>query len=393
MLISFLPALADAPLEGTKPAQWRLVWNRDPSRTATLVWNTNDAGTDHRLVYSERGAQDTTTIEATSAAYTAGTEPLVIHYHTVVLENLEPATAYEVEMQSDGNRSPKFYFVTAPDDDRPFSLLAGGDSRSDREQRRVMNQLLSRLFEESQQEEAAAPIVALAHGGDYVESGRTLRQWSEWMSDHELTTTSDGRLLPIIPTRGNHDGGPLFNEIFGFAPADLNYYGLSLGSEVRLVTLNTEIPIAGNQSRWLGEELATWRPQVRWLLAQYHRPAYPAVKTPSEALRFWVPQFEQHNVDLALEADGHVLKRTVPVRNGEPDETGVVYVGEGGLGVKQRTPKADRWFLAKPGMATAAHHVQLLTFTAEGLRYQAIDEHGKTLDELTLQPRLQEALR
>ena len=44
------------------------------------------------------------------------------------------------------------------------------------------------------------------------------------------------------------------------------------------------------------------RPAHRWLAVQYHRPAFPAVKSPSGALQFWVPLFDRFNVDLVYEA-------------------------------------------------------------------------------------------
>jgi hypothetical protein len=80
------------------------------------------------------------------------------------------------------------------------------------------------------------------------------------------------------------------------------------------------------------------------------------------------------------------LKRTPPIRGEQVDFTGVTYVGEGGLGVPQRTPLGDRWYLQAPGMAASAHHVQLLSFEAETLRYQAILEDGTIADEVTIQP-------
>jgi len=48
--------------------------------------------------------------------------------------------------------------------------------------------------------------------------------------------------------------------------------------------------------------IAQSRPKHRWLIAQYPRPAYPAVKSPSRALQSWIPLFEKFNVDLVCEA-------------------------------------------------------------------------------------------
>ena len=207
------------------------------------------------------------------------------------------------------------------------------------------------------------------------------------MTDHELTTTDEGRLLPIIPARGNHDSGKLFNQIFDFPDGDLNYYGTTLSPLVRIVTLNTNISVAGDQADWLDAELARARPTHRWLLTQYHRPAYPAVKGPGGAKASWTPLFEKHNVDMACEADGHAIKRTVPIRNDRLDPTGVVYIGEGGLGVGQRQPKSDRWYLQSPGVSGMGHHLQLISFEEEKLTYRVILLGGKEFDKYVMSPR------
>src|SRR6056297_623217 len=360
-------ASADAPLEGTKPTQWRLIWTSDPATSATVSWSTAQRGSSHSVRFrvkgnstAEQNAEQGVQL-ADSGRYTGG--DLELYYHHARLDDLQPGTAYEVQMVSDEETSPVFYFVTAPAKDRVFSMLHGGDSRSDQSARRKMNRVIANMVAASfANSEPADDLIALAHGGDYIASGTNLAQWSAWMSDHELTTTDDGRLLPIIPARGNHDRGKPFNEIFGFPTDDLNYYAIDLGPQVRFVTLNTETSTAGKQAEWLAEELQRSRPKRRWLLAQYHRPAYPAVKSPGSALRSWVPLFEQFNVDLVCEADGHNIKRTVPIRDGKQDETGVVYIGEGGLGVPQRTPKKERWFLQSPGMTDRGDHVFVLTF-------------------------------
>ena len=378
---------ADAPLEGTQPAQWRLIWTDDPSTTATVSWSTAAQGESHTLQYNVKGeGNPKSTTAAESGRYTGG--ELELYYHHARLTELEPSTAYEVQMISDDEKSPVFYFVTAPAADRQFSILHGGDSRSDRDARRRVNQMISGMVDRSyQNEDLADDVLALAHGGDYVVSGRKMKLWSAWMSDHELTTGADGRLLPIIPARGNHDTGKPFNEVFGFPDGDQNYYSINIGPQVRFVTINTEISTAGDQKVWLEKELADARPSNRWLLAQYHRPVYPAVKEPSKGLKSWVPLFEKYNVDLVCEADGHVIKRTVPIRDGKPDESGVVYIGEGGMGVPQRTPKTDRWYIDSPGMADRGDHVFVLTFGDDTLKVECKLEDGNIRDQFTLNAR------
>ena len=92
-------------------------------------------------------------------------------------------------------------------------------------------------------------------------------------------------------------------------------------------------------------------------------------------------------MDLVVESDGHVIKRTVPIRNEKKDPTGIVYVGEGGLGVPQRSPKTDRWYLQKPGMAGADHHVMRITFAKKSMDYEVVLLDQSKADSMTFLPR------
>ena len=369
---------AGAPT-GTVPRQWRVIWKRDPCREATVSWNTRERADHSRLYLRGPGGEKRTIDERHQGRYTGGAPPLFFHH--VRLTELEPASRYDIVLESDGQRSRPFYFYTAPAEDRSFQLLVGGDSRSDSATRRRVNEFMAKILAEQ------PTVIALAHGGDFVATGTNLAQWSQWMTDHELTTSSAGRLLPIIPVRGNHDGGPLFNQIFDGPPKDQNYFVTRIGDSLCLITLNSNISAGGTQAKWLRRQLETARPQARWLLAQYHRPAFPAVKDAGAALEHWVPLFEEHNVDLVCESDGHVIKRTVPIRNNKHDPTGVTYIGEGGLGVGQRTPKAGRWYLEEPGIAGSGHHVQVLAFHKDRLEYQTILLDGSVFDAHAFQPR------
>ena len=114
---------------------------------------------------------------------------------------------------------------------------------------------------------------------------------------------------------------------------------------------------------------------------------YPAVKGPPEQAAIFCPLFDKYNVDIALEADGHCMKRTVPIRSGKEDPTGVVYVGEGGLGVGQREPDQDRWYLKNGGKAGSAHHVMQLDFAPDDLRVRFVLMEGSTWDDHTIKSR------
>ena len=375
-----VPAWAEVEQIDNVPRQWRLIWHDHPATKAVLSWNTAAPGKMHRVHLRAEGNDEATIVTAArNGRYSAKSPEL--YFHHARLTNLLPATMYHVEIESDGVRSPPMYFVTAPEEDVPICILFGADSRSGWQARRQMNAMIARMVKESYEFERV-PILALAHGGDFIATGSKLGHWSQWMSDHELTVGVDGRLLPIIPSRGNHDRGKLFNQVFDFPEDDDNYYAIDVGPQVRLVTLNTETSVAGEQLNWLAEELEASRPKYRWLIAQYHRPAFPAVKNPWTNLNYWVPLFEKFNVDLVCEGDGHVIKRTSPIRDHRIDPSGVTYIGEGGLGVEQRRPKEGRWYLEETSAKVGrGHHVQMLTFDPKKLTYRVILMGGEVFDE------------
>lgn len=251
---------------------FRVLWMHDPSEKAVISWTTPVEGSSHAVHYdiqprkavpadyahrTEAAANGKFTMEATDAGTPEG------WYHHVLLQDLQPATTYYFVMVSEGRVSREFHFITAPDDGRPVKLLFGSDSRRPPSlpephlNRRAMNRLIAGLVEEH------PDILAFAHGGDYC-SRAEWRFMSDWLSDHELTITRAGRILPIIPARGNHDRHVGFEEIFFWPGRSHDYhYSTALSNRAVLLTLNTEISRAGNQRDWLETELIRCRPSRR----------------------------------------------------------------------------------------------------------------------------------
>ncbi len=397
---------------GPSPRHVRVIWTENPSEHAIISWTTMAATRSNIVRYDTVSHADGERAYAMSTpAVRNGAATLRAEdvkegvpagwYHHAEITGLRPATKVYVAVEGDGELTDERWFMTAPNDDRPVTLLSGGDSRMGGPQpryagrtphvdRQNMNRRMAQLLTDN------PGIIALAHGADWG----TTADWRHlfwWFEDNELLRTEDGRILPLIVARGNHDEGVGFNEHFwlGDITDELSYgyyYTTHIGTAFSLITLNTEISVAGDQSEWLEEQLEALRPYRRWILAQYHRPAYPAVKN-FTALEFtrvretWSPLFDEYGLDLALESDGHSLKRTVPIRNFKPDADGVVYVGEGGLGVPQRTPDTTRWFLASPGMSASAHHVWMISADSSQLRARAIGIDGAVLNDYARAPR------
>ena len=225
-----------ASVKGDGPSQWRVIWTKEPSTKATISWTTAKKGSGHKVRYGIRSEGKLNEVgkilEAQRSGAYSGAKGQ--YYHHARISGLKPSTTYHFEVESDGKKSPVLHFTTAPSDDREFRLLFGGDSRTGIDARAQVNLLMADLSEKDDQ------FIAFAHGGDYIVSGRIWSQWSTWLSQHELTVTKSGKVLPIIPTRGNHDGGPLYDEIFDTpGGSGKNYFHTMISPKVALVTLNS----------------------------------------------------------------------------------------------------------------------------------------------------------
>jgi acid phosphatase type 7 len=393
------------PVEWPALGHFRVMWMEDPAEQALVSWTTPVEGTSHAVHF------DTEPRGGRLGAYARKTEALPPRKYTMrpadagtpegwaqnaLLEKLTPATTYYFVIASDRHVSREFHFVTAPADRRPVKVIYGADSRRPPSlpephlNRRAVNRLIASLVEEQPE------VLAFAHGGDYC-SQAEWRFLSDWLSDHELTITQSGRILPIIPTRGNHEGregSSVFEEVFFWPGRSTPYYfSTELSGRAVLLTLNTNASKAGDQRDWLEHELNRQRAEPdKWIALQYHVPAYPSVKpleNGAQQRQHWVPLFEQHQVDLVCEADDHMLKRTVPIYQDKHDpERGITYIGDGGLGVPQRVPDLTRWYLKSPGFATPAHHVHLIEFADEEIRVVAIGLDRKLLDRFALKSKL-----
>jgi acid phosphatase type 7 len=321
------------------------------------------------------------------------------YYRHVFLDQLKPGRPYSFRVCSDGFCSAVYYFKTAPDQPGVYSFLAGGDARTGKEHggtedkvphtsRQEMNKLVKDLVEQDPE------IYALIHGADFAGTA----QWRHlyyWLEDLSYMVGKDGRILPLIISQGNHDLDAGFYENFwlgeiGEGSSENIYYPTQLAPGICLLTLNTETAMAGDQRVWLEDQLRKRRGENAWLFVQYHKPAYPAVKdfTREDFARvrqLWVPLFERYRIDLAIESDGHALKKTLPILEGKPHEQGIRYIGEGGMGVPQRKAmNKDSWYFQGDGFAGSHHHVWKLSVGPDTTFAQAIGLNGTPLHAFPL---------
>lgn len=369
------------PNSDSIPTRHMLVWHETPSSEVLINWGVDEfnAEQEHMVFLSENqqnGIDPENNYELKFGAKESGLAETCddeIHSNLQVkVTGLKPNTTYYYITRSNGQRSKEMHFVTAPSsNDVSFKILSGGDSRSQRDDRNMMNGIMKSMVN------AEPNYIALVHGGDFINTGSSCTQWRNWRNDHQGTILENGRIIPLIATFGNHEstgtdgkGERIYKELFGDPQGEGNFYFLSTIGNLSLIILNSQISAEGDQQDWLQETLKSLKnKEYHLIVAGYHAPAWPANKKPARSTN-WIDEFEDYQVNLVLESDGHTLKQTCPIMGKVCDpENGIIYVGEGGLGVRQRDAKnADEWYFNSDfgGYATSQLHVQSLSVTSTG---------------------------
>lgn len=331
--------------------KYRLTLRDNPATTVTIGWNqvsgnnpiiyygTNDHGTNYSAYSMSKNVDRSIDYKSMSNQFAR-------------LTDLKPNTAYYFVIKDSEGTSQRFWFKTAPSSSAErLSFVAGGDSRNNRVPRQNANRIVARLRPH-----------AVLFGGDMTVSGTDV-QWKDWFDDWQLTIGSDGRMIPIVTARGNHEkSNSMVYNLFDTPSAEV-YYAITFGTDLlRAYTLNTEMSISGNQTTWLANDLAS-NTKVTWKSVQYHKPMRPHVKGKKEGntqYSNWANLFYENDVKLVIECDAHTVKTTWPIKPStesnsdegfiRDDEKGTVYTGEGCWGAPLRPNKDNKSWTRDSGM-------------------------------------------
>ena len=223
-------------------------------------------------------------------------------------------------------------------------------------------------------------------------------RWQQWFADWEATMRApDGRLIPIVAAIGNHDRrdsrdtvagsdpAPFFKGFFYQDPAGKSYFARRFGARVALFVLDSGhlAPHAGAQRDWLAAQLQE-KADVPVLFALYHVALFPAhqpiAKAADAGRAEWLPLFDAFHLTAAFENHGHLQKRTLPLRAGEPvtDGSGTMYFGDGCWGKSHtQRPRASRDYVAA---ASSRRHFWKVSVAKQGVRYEAVGGFGLAFD-------------
>ena len=366
-----------------------LTWADDPTTTMIAQWLTDeDDPPEAALRYAPIGSEQWRTAAGTSQSF----GPSDYTLQRVRLFDLTPGTMYRFQLLLDDEAAPEqpLRFRTAPatleSPDQSLTFAEGGDIGT--------GDIVAKLHEQAA---AWDPLFAVVGGDLAYANGRYAGVWVRFLELwREHMITDDRRLIPMIATIGNHEvrgdfGGsradaPYFYDLFGPLYDQANYTTFDFGDYLAFILLDSghTTPIAGAQTDWLRRTLQQYATDPpTHLFVVYHVPAYPSHRLfwrgHEDVRQHWVPLMERFGVDLAFEHDDHTYKRTHPLLNGEPNENGLVYLGDGawGRGPRNAAEPEDRPYLAR---TVERLHVIRVTITPRQRIFTAVDARGRVID-------------
>ncbi|MCC5930223.1 MAG: metallophosphoesterase family protein [Cyclobacteriaceae bacterium] len=355
LLVYIISACQTIPETRAVSDKYRLIWNDDPATNITLAWDQHELANPVVWFGTRDKGRAFWKYEASKSA-----DRILDKYgmttHFTKLSNLKPDTEYYFVIKDDTGVSERYWFKTAPDKPEAFTFIAGGDTKSSGdplEAGRASHRLVSKL----------RPLFVMFNGDFCSGDGTDPEAWQLWLKDwHELTTTDDGRMIPIFPLHGNHENGDkanlnyIFNSPYQYNDSSHIYYSVSFGGDfVHLMALNSSIDQAGEQRQWLENDFKR-NADYRIKIAGYHKPMWPHTqKKPEQPYQYnqWAHLFYTYGLNLSFDGDSHMSKITYPLRPDSSavdsymgyvrdDERGTMFLGEGSYGAYPRANDDDK---------------------------------------------------
>ncbi len=336
----------------------RLVWTDDPATSITVAWDQTDSSTAEVLY----GPAD---FERRYWKYPESQFPqqemnrYEMNTRFAEIRGLQPGTNYYFIIKDVSGVSKRYWFKTAPGIPEAFTFVTGGDTKSlgkALEAGRASNRLVAKL----------RPLFVLFNGDFTSGRGTDPDNWKRWLNDwQDLTTTADGRMIPVVPVMGNHENGNkrnlniIFNAPYQYNDTSHIYYSLDVGGDLmHIIALNTEIRTDSLQKEWLEKDMKA-HGDFHFKVAAYHKPFFPHTQRKREnefLYHEWAKLFYDNGLDISLDADSHMHKITFPLRPDSSnaahmgfirdDEKGTMYIGEGSWGAHPRENNDDKpWTL------------------------------------------------
>lgn len=326
----------------------------------TIMWESKD------LAPGEVRYGETEKLGESAAEYQKAT------IHSVILNDLKPATKYYYQVVTGELKSEIHSFYTAVDEDTPFSFVAYGDNKSGPfNHEKVANLALTK-----------DPNFAL-HNGDLVRRGGIYIQWEKLFFNPISHLISH---VPLYTVMGNHEDNSDYYFNYFCPPCDtLAYYSFDYGN-AHFVALNSESEAmldSRDQFEWLVRDLEE-NQSAMWKFVLFHVPPftsggnyYSGTRVRIKELLF--PVFQKYGVDMVFSGHDHHYERTFPVAS-RTDDHAVTFIvcGNGGTPLRYVWPREWSLYAERVFGFTNVH------IDGPKLTMKAININDEVIDEFTL---------
>ena len=317
-----------------------LTFNGNPSTKRAVTWRTDSSVKKAEAQIAVAGINSDFVKEAST--YTANTEEfdlglyksnksLIVNYHSVVFENLNPNTLYAYRVGFAENWSEWIQFKTANDTYSPTQFVYFGDAQND-----ILNHW-SRVIRMAYKTAPDASFVI--HAGDLVDSAHKDNEWAQWFKAGGFIHSQ----WTAIPVVGNHEF-QRFDGYEGTLPRRLSIqwrpqftlpveenldeklhetvYSVEY-QDILVLVLNSTGHLE-EQTEYIREKLT--KSDAKWKIVTNHHSVFsPAEGRDFEyARKVWKPMFEKYGVDLVLNGHDHTYARGhTPVKSQNVNESGI----------------------------------------------------------------------
>lgn len=389
------------------PDRIMLTFNGDPATSRAVTWRTD---TNIKKAVAEIAEatvnagfrKNAITVEATTEQFDLGlyksNASLMVHYHSVVFQELKPNTLYAYRVGDGGDYwSEWIQFRTAKADYSPTQFVYFGDAQN------AVLAHWSRVIRMAYQTAPNASFVV--HAGDLIDKAHKDQEWAEWYKAGGFIHCQ----WTAIPVVGNHEFRPLgkgdprqlaiqWRPQFTL-PVEKNLdeklhetvYTVDY-QDIRIIVLNSN-DLLESQTPYLEEQLKS--STAKWNIITCHH----SVFSPAKGRNFqfardnWKPLLDKYNVDLVLNGHDHTYARGhVPVLDAKSSDDGglrTVYVTSVS-GPKQysmdteqmKDYKKEGYKLDKSGEQTQFY--QVITVDGNQLTYVAYTAVGEEYDRAVI---------
>ena len=304
-----------------------LNFNGDPSSKRAVTWRTDSSV--KKAIAEIALAGVNSSFADNSEIYTASTEQFdlgfyksnnsyVVHYHSVIFENLKENSLYAYRVGDGDNWSEWIQFKTANKNYSPTQFVYFGDAQND-----VLSHW-SRVIRMAYQTAPNASFVI--HAGDLVDTAHRDYEWAQWFKAGGFIHSQ----WTAIPVVGNHE----FQRTNRSSPKKLSIQWRpqftlpvekSLNSKLHetvytvnyqdvLILVLNSTDFLEKQTEYIKDKLSD--SDAKWKIVTCHHSIFsPAKGRDFEyARKHWKPLFDKYGVDLVLNGHDHTYARGhVPV--------------------------------------------------------------------------------